>query len=160
MRQQHMGPDYCTKYCKRRKFNREKFSMISPSKRFCSFNFHCSMAMPFYIITKENNLDLNFHGFASWAEIVDWTLSYMPQFHLGGAGNGCFDRWQCPKVSSKKIVYFLQGGRDGRGGAKTAAPSISAWWWHCQTFHLQGGRGQWYTKCESGQQYLQIGMWI
>ena len=42
---------------------------ISSSKHFCSFNFHSSMAVLFYIITKVNlGGAFNFHGFAS-AEI-------------------------------------------------------------------------------------------
>ena len=60
-----------SKYCNTRKFSWDKFSPISPSERFRSFNCHYSMAVLFYIITKAKILEaFNFHGFASSAKRV------------------------------------------------------------------------------------------
>ena len=59
------------KYCKLRIFSSDRFSLISPSKTFHSFNFHYSMAIPFYVITNINILEpFNFHRVSSSAEIV------------------------------------------------------------------------------------------
>ena len=58
-------------YCKTRKFSWDKFSQISPSKSFRSFNFHYSLAVLFCIITKVKILEaFNFQRFASSPEIV------------------------------------------------------------------------------------------
>ena len=60
-----------TMYCKMRKFSGDKFSPISPSKSFHSFNFHYSIGVLFYIIIKVTFLEaFHFHWFASSVEIV------------------------------------------------------------------------------------------
>ena len=60
------------KYCKMRTFSREKFSLISPSKKFFRwFNFHYSMVVLFYITAKITFLEaFHFHRFASSAKIA------------------------------------------------------------------------------------------
>ena len=50
-------------------FSQDKFLLISPSKSFCSFNFHYLMTDLFYIIVKHLEA-FNFQGFASSAVIV------------------------------------------------------------------------------------------
>ena len=58
------------KYCKTRNFSSIKFSLISSSKSFCSFNFHCAMAVLFYIISRVNILaTTNFHCLGLSAKI-------------------------------------------------------------------------------------------
>ena len=59
-------------YCKARKFSWDKFSWISPSKIVHALNFHYSMVVLFYIITKvlNNTGFFNVHGLASSAEIT------------------------------------------------------------------------------------------
>ena len=65
-------PDSLFIYCRTIKFSSDKFPLSSPSKSFHSFNFHYSMAVHCYIITKVNILDaFNFHGFASSAKIPE-----------------------------------------------------------------------------------------
>ena len=87
------------KYCKTRKFSRDKFSLISPSQIFRSFNSHYSMTVLFYIITKVNILEaFNFHRFASSAKIAKincgWNclvLHYVELFHQFCAINSAVD---------------------------------------------------------------------
>ena len=57
--------------CKTRTFSRDKFSLIGVSTIFRTFNFHYSMPVLFYIITKVKILEaFNFHGFVSSAKIA------------------------------------------------------------------------------------------
>ena len=61
------------KYCKTRKFSRDKFLLIRPSKCFRTFNCHYSMAALCCIITslKVTKLEaFNFNIFSSSVEIV------------------------------------------------------------------------------------------
>ena len=75
-----------------RKFSQDNFSLISLSTSFCTFNFHCSTAVLFYIIIKVKILKaFNFYGFASSAKIAKingrWNflvlqLSFIPLYHV------------------------------------------------------------------------------
>ena len=65
------------KYCKTRKFSWETFSLIIPFRSFCQLNFHYSMSVLFYIITKKTILEaLNFHRFASSVEMAKINLGW------------------------------------------------------------------------------------
>ena len=59
------------KYCKMGTFSLDKFSLISPSKRFRAFNFHYSMAVSSISLIKVKNLEaFKFHTFGCPVEIA------------------------------------------------------------------------------------------
>ena len=92
--------------CKARKFSLDKFSLISLSENVHSFNFHYSLAVLFYIITKVKFVEaFNSHGFVSSAEIAKinrrWNFLVL-QYHPDP------DIWGTNQVLYLSPIWFIK----------------------------------------------------
>ena len=107
----------------------DKLSLISPSKSFCSCNFHCSIAVPFYINTKvfsslwfpyhtvvlEIWSDQGFVGVALDVWVIDFNVSFQKAYvHISlcccsyNVGVPLHVDWYCD-AEIFCVSFFLEG---------------------------------------------------